>query len=377
MKRITQAAVLVSLCLVGSAASEAKQFVRVASLAELYGAVNDAANAGTVVVLAPGSYALAPNGINGGRLELQQDMALQGSPGHPEEVVIDASALPPTSFPGVTGAIRTGRGSNAIEWLTVQGALNGASAISADLGAPNAARVRIAHAVVRGNMRGLDVTNSGPAFAGRVVDVEISESVFMNHLTGAGQAIRFRNNQAPGAIIRATLRGNRSYGNIAGCLAGNTSTSRSRIEIQSFGDRFDGNGNGCVLLAGYGTAVATAEDNYLQMTAHSSTFLDNVGPLPAAFPFRGGILAVGGQAVGVPHTAFRNTLRLELWGVEMAGNGGADINAKGALNTDPQPAGTDNRVEIALHGIATQAIVWATPSEPDAPGSGNTVTIAR
>jgi hypothetical protein len=207
--------------------------------------------------------------------------------------------------------------------------------------------------------------------------VEISESVFVNHLIGPGQAMRFQNNAAEGAVIRATLRGNRSYGNIAGCLAGNVATRHSRIEIHSRADRFDGNGNGCVLLAGYGTVSGAAEENYLEMIAHASSFSDNVGPLPAAFPFPGGILGVGGQAVGVPNRASRNTLRIELSGVKMEGNRVADINAKGALNTEPQLAGTGNSVEIALHGITAGATVWATPSEPEAPGSGNTVTITR
>ncbi len=95
-------------------------------------------------ILAPGVYALSPNGINAGRLELQRDMELQGSPGHPEDVVIDAGALPAASFgTGVIapGAVRMGRGSNAIEWVTVQGAVNGPSAISTDLVSPGPTRV--------------------------------------------------------------------------------------------------------------------------------------------------------------------------------------------------------------------------------------------
>jgi hypothetical protein len=45
-----------------------------------------------------------------------------------------------------------------------------------------------------------------------------------------------------------------------------------------------------------------AEDNYLQFVAHASTFQDNVGTLPVEFPFAGGILAVGGQAVALANT---------------------------------------------------------------------------
>jgi hypothetical protein len=369
-------AVILSLCVMTSAWSEARPIVRVATTAELYRAVNDAANEGATVVMAPGVYELSPNAINAGRLELQRDMELQGSPGRSEDVVIDATGLPPSSF-GLFGAIRTGRGSNAIEWLTMQGAVKGNSAISTDLVSPGPTRIRIAHLVVRGNTRGLDVRNLGGVSAGRVVEVEVSESVFVNHLVGPGQAMRFQNSQTEGAVIRATLRGNRSYGNIAGCLAGNLASRRSRIEIHSVADRFDGNGNGCVLIAGFGTSAGAAEDNYMEMIAHASSFSDNVGPLPTAFPFPGGILGIGGQAGGAPSEASRNTLRIELSGVKMEGNRVADINAKGALNTDPQVAGTGNAVEIVLRGITAGATVWATPSEPEAPGSGNTVTITR
>jgi hypothetical protein len=57
--------------------------IAVSNLEELYGAVNNVANAGATLVLAPGTYMLSasdPNGTprpKGGRIELQPDMALQ------------------------------------------------------------------------------------------------------------------------------------------------------------------------------------------------------------------------------------------------------------------------------------------------------------
>ena len=132
--------------------------VYIATTSELYAAVNDSANSGAVVVLAPGSYVLDPSQPNGGRLELQPDMALEGVHGNSEAhddseaVVIDASALPATSYqigPFLTGAIRMGRGVNAIKWLTVQAATNGAAAIETDLPSMIAS-VRIAHVILQG-----------------------------------------------------------------------------------------------------------------------------------------------------------------------------------------------------------------------------------
>ena len=72
--------------------------IYVSDISQLYAAVNDPANTGSKIVLAPGTYILDPNHPNAGRIELLENMELQGQPGHPEQVIIDASALPATSF---------------------------------------------------------------------------------------------------------------------------------------------------------------------------------------------------------------------------------------------------------------------------------------
>ena len=72
--------------------------IYVTNLDELYEAVNDPANAAARVVLAPGEYVLNSSYPNGGRLELQENMTLQGQPGKQDEVMIDMSALPTASF---------------------------------------------------------------------------------------------------------------------------------------------------------------------------------------------------------------------------------------------------------------------------------------
>jgi hypothetical protein len=58
--------------------------VHVADVEQLYLAVNNPANAGSAVVRSPGVYVLSVNDVagvarpNGGRIELRQDMSLQG-----------------------------------------------------------------------------------------------------------------------------------------------------------------------------------------------------------------------------------------------------------------------------------------------------------
>ena len=116
--------------------------ISVSNVEELYAVLNDAANEGAEVALAPGVYTLSatdPGGTprpNRGRLELKADMSLYGVAGDRAAVVIDASLLPDSSFTvpfGRTGIIRAGLGSSAIEWLTIAGQPFAAAAIETDL----------------------------------------------------------------------------------------------------------------------------------------------------------------------------------------------------------------------------------------------------
>jgi len=86
--------------------------IYVSDISQLY-AVYDPANTGSKIVY-PGTYILDPNHSNAGRIELLENMELQGQPGHPEKVIIDASLFqpllfnPPLIFYCRTGAIRMG-----------------------------------------------------------------------------------------------------------------------------------------------------------------------------------------------------------------------------------------------------------------------------
>ena len=87
--------------------------IYVSNVDELYAAINDNDNAGTTLVLAPGTYRLNANHPKAGRLELEHDMSLAGMPGHPEQVIIDATNLPASSFtlpstPGLPAPLPTG-----------------------------------------------------------------------------------------------------------------------------------------------------------------------------------------------------------------------------------------------------------------------------
>ena len=129
---INETTIQVNSAVAGNLMGKEKK-IRVSTVEELYGAVNDPANAGSVIVISPGTYVLTPNYPNGGRLELQTDMGLQGQPGQPGLVVIDQSSLPSSSYAGptaITGGIRVGRGTNTLEWLTLKGGLLSSNAFA-------------------------------------------------------------------------------------------------------------------------------------------------------------------------------------------------------------------------------------------------------
>jgi hypothetical protein len=170
-----------------SVTASAKSAVYVTDVEQLYAAVDNPANMGATVVLAPGIYQLSPTDPAGedrtnlGRLELQKDMSLYGVAGDRGAVVIDAAALLQRSFSqpfGRTGVIRTGRGSNAVEWLTIHGNPLAAAAIETDLVGTPEHHIRVAHVLAGDSARGVDIRNIGATMAGRRIDAEIVDSEF-------------------------------------------------------------------------------------------------------------------------------------------------------------------------------------------------------
>ena len=264
--------------------------VAVSTIDALYSAVNDPANAGKRIELAPGTYLLDGTRPNGGRLELQKDMTLAGAAGNESAVVIDASSLSAASLTDgaqLTGAVRLGRGHNVVEWLTVTKAVNGASGITTDLFLSGTTVVSISHVVVSGGARGFDIRNIGASGAGRVLEVILSNNNLSDNKLGTGQGIRIANLAgAKGATIHASLTGNQSHGSIAGLIGANVSADSATVVIVSTGDHFDGNGNGAVLLGG-NTAGAAIRGSVVRFSAFGSTFLHNTGPLGPVSHARG------------------------------------------------------------------------------------------
>lgn len=367
---------------------QAKRAIPVSSVTELYAEINKVDNAGTRLVLSPAGspYFLDPSKPHAGRLELQPDMELIGQAGDPEAVIIDASRLPPTSFPsgGGAGAVRMGQGTNVLEWLTVQNAVNANAAIETDLPpTSDPIRVRVAHVVSKGNTRGLDFRAVGAAMNGRLIEGTFEDNLLTDNLgpVGAdrpeGQGMRIAVVQGvTGATVRAVLRGNRFEGNLAGLVALGLNSSGNAIEIDSAADRFTDNHVGCWLAAGNSTGQS-ANRNRLTFIAHGDKFEDNTKVQEGPWFAGGGLTVIGGwsgRLVTVANRTSDNTAHVEVFGSRFEGNQGADVTAYGA-HGNMVLAGTNNRVELRLEGIKKDIVVTTVDSEPLDPADTNHVVL--
>jgi hypothetical protein len=368
--------------------------IEVSALSELYAAINDADNEGALLLLAPGTYVLSSGYPNGGRIELQKNMALQGQPGHPESVVIDASALPATSFnpplgfPAArTGAIRMGKGNNSIEWLTVKGnaSSQALSVIDTDLIGDSECHIRIEHTIVSGGRIGIDIRNVGLASKNRIIEAELADNEVVENLVQQGQGIEIQNaNGASGAVIRVTLNGNYVHGNKIGLRsfnnnANNTKTDFGSITIQSHANRFEENGIGIFLAAALNQGSSTScNNNSLAFEANGSSIQNNNGIIPSdvSDPAPGGMYVAGSLSANAGE-ASNNTLKINLSGCFLTINNGPDIKAYGYLSMPGILYGINNSTTVTLNGVSANGIVTAIASVPADPAGSNVINVVR
>jgi hypothetical protein len=361
--------------------------VYVADVEQLYAAVNDAANAGASVVLAPGTYVLtATNGgtarPNAGRLELQPSMSISGVTGDRAAVSIDMSLLPASSFTasvGRTGGIRVGRGTNFVDWLTILGNPNSVAAVETDLADADPTQVNVAHTLAHGSLRGVDVRNTGVAMSGRSIVARIEDNEFF----GGYEGIRVLNIAGViGARIDVTMSGNRLHDNANGCIFESNRASSNLIHVRSSGDRFEHNGIGCLIGGALVAGSGAANSNSTAFEAYGDAFTDNtlaqpaVGGPPVDF---GGVLVLGAETPGAPNTASHNAVTVALWGSVVSGNQNVDFLAFGArsVGTPVGVSGVDNHVTIELHGVSKRIDVVTANSLPADPAGTNSVTVIR
>ncbi|HJV48138.1 MAG TPA: hypothetical protein VJ505_14760 [Holophagaceae bacterium] len=385
---------IVSFLLAGLAwAQPVPAVVQVNGIEQLYAAVNDPANAGATLVLAPGIYMLSrtdSTGLarpNGGRLELQVDMSLTGLVGDRSAVVIDAFDLPRSSFPAASvpnAAVRTGKGRNAVEWLTVRNTQNGQANIDTGLQPllPGTAFVRIAHVASTGSARGLNALNFGPAASGETLEIDIIDCDFFNNPFGVSEGVRVGNFVgATGSTVNARMIGNRSWGNQQGRLIVNNRALRSTVNVFSSGNRFYANGAGTILIGGLSSDATVANGNTIHFEAHGDHFVDNTAPTILDV---GGLVILGGENISIPNGTNDNTVFASLWGCRMGDNNTHDLAAWGARSVPVSIGlpGVNNHVTIEIHGDGGQNGKWQPiefflDGEPDGPNANNTVVVFR
>jgi hypothetical protein len=353
----------------------------VGNVEELYAAVNDVANTDARIILAPGTYLLTASNDGGarpnaGRLELQQGMSLYGVAGDRSAVVIDMSALPAASFNasvGKTSAIRVGRGSSSIEWLSIRGSINSAAGIETDIGDSNPAAITIAHVAAYESIRGIDLRNTGAAMSGRNITARVEDNEFF----GGNEGIRIVNVNVTGGKIDVSMSGNRVHDNVNGCIIEHNRGNDGTIYVRSSGDRFVNNALGCLIGGGLVAAPGIANSNSTVFEGHGDSFSNNTAA-PTGID-SGGLLVVGAETPGARNSASNNHVKVSLWGTDISGNQNADFQAFGARST-ANPAGisgTGNTVTIELRGVSKRVDVDVVNSLPfDAAGTNN-VTVSR
>ena len=386
------------LMVLAPCAVAAAQEVLVSDVEALYSAVNDPANAGATLVLAPGRYLLSttdPAGAprpKGGRLEMQPDMSIRGVEGDRSAVVLDAFDLPASSFPqmvngvatGTNAVVRMGLGHNALEWLTVRDGRNASANIDAGLQPldPGTAFVRVAHVDSSGSTRGLNVINFGPTTAGQTIEVEIIDCDLHDNPSLVAEGVRLGNIQgANGSIVNARMSGNRVWGNKLGRFIVNNRTVGSTVNVTSSGDQFYGNGAGTVIIGGFSSNNVRSDGNTITFEAHGNRFVENT--LPSEFD-HGGLVVVGGEDTSLAGGGSGNTVLVTLWGARMLGNDTADLVGIGARSrfAATEPFSRNNQVRFDIHGDADgngrwQPVEFFADCVPATPNFGNSVTVIR
>lgn len=375
------------------------QVIQISNVEELYSAVNDPANAGATLVLAPGTYMLSaidPNNVprpKGGRIEFQMDMSLMGVEGDRDAVVINGSGLPASSFPtttngiatGPSAAIRMGLGHNALEWLTVRDVINGQDNINTGLQPldPGDTYILVAQVASSGSNRGLDIFNFGPNSSGQTIEADIIDSYFFDNPAGTSVGLRSGNFSNTGGIVNLRLSGNLIWGQKQGWVIDNSASTNSMVNAFSSGNRFYDNGDGVGILTGITQGTPRADGNTVNFEAYGDQFLANT----AATQFdRGGLVILGIENVSpVGGGGSNNTANVELWGCRMSDNQFADLYAvgarsnHGAVPADPSLS-QNNHVTVVIHGDGNgngrwRPVVFFADSLPGTPDYDNSVTV--
>ena len=377
-----------------TARAQDRPIVDVSTVDQLYAAVNDPANADTLIVLAPGVYILSSIAPNGGTLMLQPHMGLAGyneyqdvdgdgvwdEVGWPAEGGFPATpayARPKTEtiIDGThltinAGVIRVGRldgqqeADNSVSRLTVKGgrpagmATGGAEVSVRAL--PLGSSIRVTDCVLEKGQRGILLTSVLNNVTSHLV---AERNTFLDHDSSRGWGIHLDPEGSNGIALSnvsqtAELRYNRFYNNRVGLNFVSIGTDDSDNIVVSHSNIYDSQfpgpgipGFGAGIFTQIGSSSANTHRSRNKLISNNDTIVNNVG--------NGGVFATFQAPSG-------NALEDNEINLSFVGTVFVKLNAAGGLD------GYQNRTALGKRADVT-LIDFPSPAGPNV--SGNRLTI--
>ena len=377
-----------------TASAQDRPTVYVSTVAQLYAAVNDPANADTLIVLAPGVYTLSSIAPNGGTLLLQPHMALAGyneyqdvdGDGVWDEVywpaeggfpVTPAFARPKTEtiIDGTqltinAGVVRAGRldgqqeADNSLSGLTVIGGLLPAGTGAAEVSVralPLGSSIRVTDCVLEKGQRGILLTSVLNNVTSHLV---AERNIIRENASSRGWGIHLDPEGSNGIALSnvsltAELRHNRFYNNRVGLNIVSIGTDDSENIVVSHSNIYDSQSPGAIpgFGAGIFTQISSSSANTHRsrnkLISNNDTIVNNVG--------NGGVFAMF-QAPG------GNALEDSEINLSFVGTVFVKLNAAGGLDGNQNRTVLGKRADVSLIDLTSNS-----PSGPNI--SGNRLTI--
>lgn len=390
--------------------AHAQNVVSVSTIEDLYAAVNNPANEGIIIDLAPGTYVLTPTDSSGnprpnlGSLILPPGAVLRGhneyvdldgdgvwdlpDPSHPEiyadpatETIIDAFSL--TGLTGAMNVITLGP-ANGVERLTVRNNAAAGPLIGVTL-KPSAGGLLgvVRDCIVEGGQRGLRAQHRDSSFSGLDSGAVFERNISRHHVGIFSFGIQVQNGSVSNATWTVQLRHNRVYGNRFGLFVVAASSTNAEESILSENNIYEKNAVGVVLHGGRdSTATGSpsgSNDGRLRFDSVGDAIWNNSGnsgPLGTG----GGVDARGAFRTGpLAGTSSDNHLRLQFIGARFvqgsgtenrAGTARRDMTVFGALGTGGNFPGSGNVVQLLIRQSLSDGSpdsFLLTDSDPTAP----------
>ncbi|MGE4092252.1 MAG: hypothetical protein AB7G75_15555 [Candidatus Binatia bacterium] len=348
--------------------------VSVSTVAELYAAVNNSANKGMRVELAPGTYVLDPTKPNGGRLFLQGGMNLMGrnsyvdldgdgvwdprDPSSPDvfadpatETILDASNITTASTVGEDAVIFIGH-RNRVERVTVKN-YGGSTLIGTTLDpAQGGLQAEVIDCIVENSQRGVTLGHFGEALAGLNSRFTLERNIVRQHSVVG--AFIFNLISAMDARVHALLHHNRFYNNSIGLsVISGDAADNAEVEVVSQGNIAEQNQLGFYLIGGQDALPIGlpqgGNGGRLRFTSVADAIWNNVGV--------GGVFAAGAVRRGsLAEPSNDNEVRLQFLGTRFVKGEGSenrfgtsrmDLRVVGGFGGGADP-GSGNAVEILI-----------------------------